>query len=243
FVEKLNDIKSQLNSEFSKKATIDFFGANLIAVANAKQIKSDILTTITLSLSALMLLLIFYYRNVFIPLIVFLPTVFGALTAVACVYFFLGTVSAISISVGAILLGVTLDYSLHILTHFKHNKNVESLYENITKPVVMSSTTTAAAFLCLLFVESDVLKDLGVFAAISVIASAFYALILIPHLYKPKGKEKAIKQHFFDKLAAVEYHKNKILVIIMAIMVVTGLLVFHKLQFNSDISELNYVSK
>lgn len=243
FAEKLNEIKTQLNSEFSGKATIDFFGANLIAVANASQIKNDILTTITLSISALMLLLIFYYRNVFIPLIVFVPTVFGALTALALVYFLLGTVSAISISVGAILLGVTLDYSLHILTHFKHNNNVKTLFENITKPVVMSSTTTAAAFLCLLFVESDVLKDLGVFAAISVIASAFYALILIPHLYSPKREEKAIKLHFFDRLAAVDFHKNKVLVIVMAIMVVAGIFVFHKLQFNSDISELNYVSE
>lgn len=243
FAEKLNQIKSQLNTTFSDKASIDFFGANLIAVANASQIKSDILTTITLSLTVLMLLLIFYYRNVFIPLIVFVPTIFGALTALACVYFFLGTVSAISISVGAILLGVTLDYSLHNLTHFKHNKNVEALYANITKPVVMSSATTAAAFLCLLFVESDVLKDLGVFAAISVLASAFFALVLIPHLYRPKKKDKTERHHFFDRLAAVEYHKNKVMVIVTAIMVVAGLFVFNKLQFNSDISALNYVSE
>ena len=242
FAEKLNDIKTQLNNEFSQKASIDFFGANLIAVANASQIKRDILTTITLSLSVLMLLLIFYYRNVFIPIIVFIPTVFGALTALACVYFLLGTVSAISISVGAILLGVTLDYSLHILTHFKHNNQVKSLFENITKPVIMSSATTSAAFLCLLFVESDVLKDLGVFAAISVMASAFYALIFIPHLYKPKGKEYSQKNHFFDKLAAVEFHKNKVLIAVMAVMVLGGLLLFNKLQFNSDISALNYVS-
>ncbi len=241
FAEKLLHLKEALNTDFKGNASIDFYGANLSAVANASQIKTDILTTITLSLSILMLILMVYYRNVFIPLIVFIPTIIGAAFSLACVYFLLGTVSAISISVGAILLGITLDYSLHILTHFKHNNDVKSLYENITKPVVMSSTTTAAAFLCLLFVESEVLKDLGIFAAISVIASALFALLLIPHLYRPSGKKEVSKNHFFDTLAAIDYHKNKVLITVSAVAVVASLFVFGKLQFNSNLSDLNYV--
>ncbi len=241
FVEKLHRLKSHLNEQYKERSSVDYFGANLIAVANASQIKSDLLTTISLSIIVLMLVLIVYYRNVFIPLIVFVPTAFGALVALACVYFFLGTVSAISISIGAILLGVTVDYSLHILTHFKHNHNVKDLYENITKPVVMSSSTTAAAFLCLLFVESDVLKDLGVFAAVSVLASAFFALLLIPHLYRPKAKSGAIKNHFFDRLAAIKYHKKRGLVIASMLVVFVSLFVFNKLEFNNNISDLNYI--
>jgi 1-acyl-sn-glycerol-3-phosphate acyltransferase len=241
FSEKLLHLKSKLNNDFKGNASIDYYGANLSAVANANQIKTDILTTITLSLSVLMLILMVYYRNVFIPVIVFIPTIIGAAFSLACVYFLLGTVSAISISVGAILLGITLDYSLHILTHFKHNNDVKTLYKNITKPVVMSSTTTAAAFLCLLFVESDVLKDLGIFAALSVITSAFFALLLIPHLYRPSGKKEVSKNHFFDRIAAIDYHKNKVLITVSVVAVVASLFVFGKLQFNSNLSDLNYV--
>lgn len=242
FVNALNEIKNHLNTDFKERVSIDFFGANFIAVANATQIKNDILTTLTLSISLLMLLLIFYYRTVFIPFIVFIPTVFGAATALAFVFLFLGKVSAISISVGAILLGVTIDYSLHILTHFKHHLDIKSLYEQITKPVIISSATTAAAFLCLLFVESDVLKDLGVFAAVSVLASAFFALIFIPHLYRPSQVIKKRKTHLFDRWAAVDFHKNKLLALITLAAVIVSLFVFGKLQFNSNISDLNFIS-
>src|SRR5690606_31471574 len=54
-----------------------YFGSPFIAVANAKQIKHDILTTVAISVSALMLLLIFYYRSLWVPVIVMIPTVFG----------------------------------------------------------------------------------------------------------------------------------------------------------------------
>ncbi|MEX0997077.1 MAG: MMPL family transporter [Flavobacteriaceae bacterium] len=243
FVHALDEIKMGLNTEFKDRVSVDYFGANFVAVANATQIKQDILTTITVSISLLMLLLIFYYRTVFIPFIVFIPTVFGAVTALAFVYFFLGKVSAISISIGAILLGVTIDYSLHILTHFKHHLDVKSLYNQITKPVIISSATTAAAFLCLLFVESDVLKDLGVFAAVSVLASAFFALVLIPHLYRPSAKIKTRKPHIFDRFASVDFHRNKVLVFLTLAVVVVSLFVFGKLQFNSNISDLNFVSE
>lgn len=241
FSEKLIRLKRSLNTDFKQKASIDFYGANLSAVANATQIKTDIITTISLSLSVLMLLLVVYYRNIFIPLIIFIPTLIGATFSLACVFFLMETVSAISISVGAILLGITLDYSLHILTHFKHNNSVKSLYENITKPVVMSSTTTAAAFLCLLFVESEVLKDLGIFAAISVLASAFFALLLIPHLYRPSQNNYNKKKNLLDKLATINYHKNKVLITISVVAVVASLFVFGKLQFNNNLSELNYI--
>ncbi len=243
FVNELNEIKKHLNADFKDRVSVDYFGANFIAVANAAQIKQDILTTIALSITLLMVVLIFYYRNIFIPFIVFVPTVFGAVTALAFVYFFLGKVSAISISIGAILLGVTIDYSLHILTHFKHHLDVKSLYEQITKPVIISSATTAAAFLCLLFVESEVLKDLGVFAAVSVLASAFFALIVIPHLYRPSAKIKTRKPHIFDRLAAVDYHRNKVLVFLTLAVVIVSIIVFGKLQFNNNISDLNFVSE
>ena len=72
------------------------------------------------------------------------------------------------------LLGITIDYSLHIMTHYKHNSDSKTLFREITKPLIMSCTTTAIAFLCLLFVKSDVLKDLGIFAGITVIVSGVF---------------------------------------------------------------------
>ena len=60
FVDELNQIKSKFNKLNRGKVTLDYFGSSFIAVANAKQIKTDILTTILVSLGTLMLILIVF---------------------------------------------------------------------------------------------------------------------------------------------------------------------------------------
>lgn len=240
FVDKLHSIKTNLNTQFKGKATIDYFGSSLIAVANAKQIKHDIITTILVSLGTLMLILILFYRKLLIPVIIFIPTVFGVAFAIACMYFIRQTISAISLSVGAVLLGVTIDYSLHILTHYKNNSDLKTLYKDITMPLIMSSTTTAVAFLCLLFVNSEALKDLGIFAAISVVVSAFFSLLIIPHLYKPKAGEEERKT-ILDKAAGFSFESNKFLIISSVIIIVVSLFTFGKVKFNNNLSDLNFV--
>jgi 1-acyl-sn-glycerol-3-phosphate acyltransferase len=240
FVDELNQIKSKFNEVNQGKVTIDYFGSSFIAVANAKQIKTDILTTILVSLGTLMLILIVFYRKLLIPVIIFIPTIFGVVTAIACLYFIRGTISAISLSVGAVLLGVTIDYSLHILTHYKNNNDLKTVYKDITMPLVMSSTTTAVAFLCLLFVNSEALKDLGIFAAISVVVSAFFSLLLIPHLYKPKSNTIP-KENVLDKLAAFSFENNKILIGITTVVIIISFFTFGKVSFNNNLSELNFI--
>ena len=240
FAEKLYRIKDRLNQEFAAKVSVDYFGSSLIAVANAKQIKADIITTILVSLGTLMLILILFYRKLFIPVIIFIPTLFGVAFAIAFLVFLKGTISAISLSVGAVLLGVTIDYSLHILTHYRHNSDVRSLYKDITMPLIMSSSTTAVAFLCLLFVNSEALKDLGIFAAISVLVSAVFSLLIIPHLYKPET-EKIQEKTFLDKAAAFSFEKNKFLIISSIVVIVISVFTFSKVTFNNNLSDLNFV--
>lgn len=241
FVAKLKSIQENLNTQFKGKTKLDYFGSALIAVANANQIKSDIQTTVFISMGALILILCVYYRKFFIPIIIFIPTIFGVLASLALLYFLKGTISAISLSIGAVLLGVTVDYSLHILTHYKHNSDIKTLYKDITMPLIMSSTTTAVAFLCLLFVKSEALQDLGIFASSSVIITSLFSLLIIPHLYTPKQGESLERKTVLDKMAGFAFERNKILVISSIVIIIVSLFTYQKVGFNNDISQLNYV--
>ncbi len=243
FAAKLKSIQDNLNQQFKTKTSISYFGSALIAVANANQIKSDIILTTSIAMFTLMLILILFYRKIFIPLIIFLPTVFGALFAVAFLYFVKETISAISLGIGSILLGITIDYSIHILTHYKHNSDVKTLYKDITMPVIMSSSTTAVAFLCLLFVKSDALNDLGIFAAVIVMASAFFSLLIVPHLYKPKENNFDHKKNVIDKLAHFSFHNNKFLIGFCVLITIICCFTYNNVGFNNDLSQLNFVPK
>lgn len=243
FVDQLNSIKEDINKQFKGKTEISYFGSPVIAVANAKQIKKDIQNTVVISMTVLLILLIYYFRNIFTPIIVFLPTVFSVLLALLILYFIKDKISAISLSVGAILIGITIDYALHILTHYKHNNNIEELYKEITQPIILSSATTAVSFLCLVFVRSEALKDLGLFAAITVILSSITALIIVPQLYKPKEKGEHPNTNFIDRIGSYPYEKNKPLIIGCSLIILACLFGFRHVGFNEDIGDLNYIPK
>src|SRR5690606_31383929 len=167
-VEHLHRLREVLQQQAEQKATISYYGTAFIAVANAKQIKTDISTTVLISMSVLMLLLILFYRKIYIPLLIFIPTVFAALFGMACLYLYKPLISAISLSVAAVLIGITIDYALHILTHYKKSGDIRALYRELTRPLLMSGATNAVVFLCLLFVHSEALVDLGIFASICI---------------------------------------------------------------------------
>ncbi|TVZ27931.1 hypothetical protein JM83_3011 [Gillisia sp. Hel_I_86] len=239
FIEKLKEIQNSLNSEYSG-VNSQFFGGVLYSVANANQIKKDIKLTLGFASGVLLLLLIFYYKRTYIPLILFIPSIIGGTTAIAVLYVFKGSISAISVGIGAILLGISLDYALHILTHYKNNNDLDHLYKDVTVPILMSSSTTAVAFLCLLFVKSEAMNDLGIFAAISVLVASLVALILIPILYKVPKEKLTVKETFIDKIAGIAYHKKLPLVIIILGLFVFSLFYFTKVQFNNDLSAINF---
>ncbi len=237
FADHLKSIQGQINGS-NAKVEISYFGAPLIAVANAKQIKQDILKTVAISVSVLMLLLIFYYRNWLVPIIVMIPSVFGGLFGLLCLYFIRSEISAISLSISAILIGITVDYALHFLTHSKSSQQMKQLFKDVSKPLLMSSSTTAVAFLCLLFVRSEALIDLGIFASIAVVSTAVFTLIILPHVYQGKPIQH---NHLIDRIATYPFEKNKVLIAFSLLLVIVSLFTYHKVTFDGDLSKLNFV--
>ncbi|MEC3906110.1 MMPL family transporter [Tamlana sp. 2201CG12-4] len=239
FVENLYQINAELNSAFSGKVSSEYFGGALIAVANAKQVKRDIGLTISIALTVLLLIFIGFYKKLTVPIILFVPTIFGGLLAITILFLLREKISAISLGIGSVLLGVTLDYSLHILTHIRSNNNVKSLYQEISKPILMSSLTTALAFLCLLFINSQALQDLGVFAAVSVIGASCFALLFIPQVYKDSSKKNK-ESTLLDKIASYSLHKNKWAIIALFVLFLGSLFTYNTVVFNNNLTQLHY---
>ncbi|WP_396635951.1 1-acyl-sn-glycerol-3-phosphate acyltransferase [Maribacter sp. R77961] len=238
----LYKLQEKLQKRFNSKVEVSFFGAALVAVANAGQIKSDIQFTVSIAMMLLVILLILFYRAIRLPLILFAPTLFGALLALVFLYLLRPHISAISLGIGAILLGVTLDYALHILTHIRSGRSVKELYEEIAPSILMSSLTTAAAFLCLLFLDSQALQDLGIFAAVSVTGASLFALVFIPVVYRPKTIQVS-KKNILDRISAVDLHKNKLAIGFLMLICITSVFTYKDVIFNQDISKLNYESE
>lgn len=239
FSDALYTVQDALNAKYGEKVTSEYFGAALSAVSNAKQIERDIKFTVGIALTLLFILLILFYHKLVLPLILFAPTLFGGLLAIAFLFLIRDEISALSLGIGAILLGITLDYGLHILTHIRNGEDLKSLFNEVAPSVLMSSLTTACAFLCLLFLDSKALQDLGIFAAISVLGASIFALLFIPQVYKGKKALTAPKT-ILDRWANFEWHKSKWAIAALAILFVISIFNYNKVVFDQDITKLNY---
>jgi len=145
---------------------------------------------------------------------------------------------------GSILLGITIDYSLHLFSHYKHTGSVKKTLSDLGLPIGMSCLTTVSAFLCLTFVELRILHDLGLFAALSMISAAIFSLVVLPHLLKPSKNQKTSSSLVESVESSGAVKKIKYRYTLLPIVIFSAICLFTagKVGFESDLSGMNYVS-
>lgn len=238
-IESLAEEFTQLHPD----AQVYYHGAPVRSFGNSRVIKRDLFMTVGISLIIILIVLCLSFRSFsFIPMNV-LPVAFGAFVALAFMYFLKGTMSLMALGIGSIILGVAISYILHILTHFKYVGDSAAVLKDESVPVCLGCLTTVGAFLGLLFTESDLLRDFGIFASVSLIASTLFGLIFLPHFLK---KDDTLKNEKVFAMVArfndMPYDKNKWLIGGVIALIVVGVAFSGKVTFDSDLKNIGYVS-
>ncbi len=242
FFKKLDKLLNDLSNGENSPIKAVYYGASAVAVGNADQIKKDITLTVTISIIIILLFVGWFFRKASIPFISFLPAAFGGIGALAFIYLLQGSMSTIALGIGSVLLGIIVDYALYFYSLYKTKGSIESVISDLTVSIIMCSLTSAIAFFSLLFVKSEVLRDLGLFAGLSILGSALFSLVILPHLVKLKKKpaEKEIA-NLVDRMASYSYESNRMLIAV--ILIITVFFFFsRKAGFETDMYSINYLS-
>ncbi len=242
-VDGLENISRSLTSG-QNLVKIETFGSVAIAVGNAKQLKKDIIVTLTIAFTLIILLLAWYFKNIRIPFLGFLPALFGGGFALAFIFIYKGSVSAIALGIGCVILGLVIDYALYVVNHFRQKQSVELFLKELSQTIVVCCLTTAGAFLCLVFLNSSVLNDLGLFAALSVTGAAFFTLVILPHFLSAKFilPAKKHKKNFVDRIAGIDLEKKWLVIIILILFGIISLFFKQGVTFESDMMSMNYMT-
>lgn len=235
-------IDNYLNEHIPSEVYVEYYGGTAVAVANANRVQKDILLTVSVALVLLLLLFVFVFRNIKVLFYLFTPVVLGVGVALSIMSVSYSSLSAISLGVGAILIGISIDFSLHYFSHVRYGHSAKEILKDISDPVIMSSLTTASAFFCLNVVNSQALNQLGLFAGLSVMASSIFVLICLPLLFgKRKAKSQPNTNGIYDKIAAVKFHENKFWLFGVLVLSVLFFFTGKSIQFDADIANLNYL--
>ena len=168
----------------SAKFSIRFCGAPVIAVTNASQIKTDSLLSVCIAVVLILLLLWFFLRSLRHILLIALTIGWGWVFAVACLSWVHQEVSVIVIGISSIIVGIAVNYPLHLIAHLDHTSDVRQALKEIVKPLVVGNITTVGAFLALVPLRAAALRDLGLFSSFLLIGTILFTLIWLPQFLK-----------------------------------------------------------
>lgn len=239
----LNELRSTTDSflKLFPALKIDYFGGAAVASGNAVQMRRDSILTLSITIVLLLALTYYYFRRKRTPIILLVPVLYGAACGLAVTYLVQGSISIIALGAGAIVMGIAIDYSIHFLSHFRNSGDMHETIKELQQPLTIGSFTTIAAFLSLRLVHLPLLRDLGLFAAVSLIGAALCTLIFLPHF--PLGRTSPIaRKTIFDRIAGFEPARSKIL--LWSIILLTPVLAYFSrdIRFDDDLMHLNYLS-
>ena len=221
---------------------IEYFGGPSVSVYNAKQIKADSILTMIIALSIIIVFISLAFKQKrTIPLIL-TPVLFGGLFSLCMIYLIKGSISSIAVGAGSVVLGIALSYSIHMIVHQKHVSSVQQLIREITYPLTVGSFTTIGAFLGLLFTTSDLLRDFGLFASMTLIGTTLFCLIFLPHfLSGAADQKKGFLFSFIEKFNAYRFDKNKWLIGGIIILFVVCAFTSQWVSFDTNMMRLNFM--
>lgn len=209
---------------------------------NSRTVKNDLAVTLSVSLVVVALIIMVSYRRWdTIPLLI-LPVAFGLLVGMAMMYLVKGSLSVMSLGMGGVVLGVAMSYVVHLLTHAKFVDSVEQLLREQVKPISMGCVTTIFTLLGLLFVKTDLLRDFGLFATFSILATVVFTLLLLPPMVTVGG---SYDRRVFGFLALLcdwpDRHRRPLLVACWVVIGCSAVAWLMKgVPFDADIHHLNY---
>lgn len=164
------------------EASLLITGAPAIAVASRETIRSEAQLASIAATLAVALILLIAYRSLRLWLLSALPLAGGVLVALVSTSLLFGAIHGITIAFGVTLLGVAIDYPVHLFSHLRRGEPPQHSLSRIWPTLRLGVASTLIGFAALLFTRFEGLMQLGIFAISGLLAAALITRFILPGL-------------------------------------------------------------
>ena len=156
-------------------------GAHRSSVDNAEVLRTDMHLTVATSVLGVLFVFIVAFRAVTPIAVTLLSVVFGFALALGSQGWVHGELSAITAGFAAVLLGIAVDYGIHLVTIYggldgDRETRARSALRLFVKPGAAAMVTTIAAMMMLRFSEFDGLHQLSEMAVVGMVGAFLFAI-------------------------------------------------------------------
>ena len=245
-LERLNGVLDSL-----KQANVGLVyaksGAMFHSYESSNKAKSEIAWISGVSISLILLLLLFVYRSP-LPIVATVSTIaLSAFTALSFTWFVFENIHVFTFVFGTTVIGVSIDYAVHFFTSLKSGvRNVRSV---IFKGLLLGFLTTELSYMALTFTEFPLLRQMAVFSMVGLLSS-FLSITLLFHAVFDKRnlhEKKAIAtnlpmsipERFLKLYSALPPKGVRLVLIVFALALIPG---FGMLHVHTDLESLYSMS-
>ncbi len=218
----------------------------LLGPADMKKMVPIVLLVITL-------VLFFMLRSIKSTILTMMVVFFSVLWAFGLMAAVNIPIYAVSTMIPVMLIAIGVADGIHLYSHLqlflrKHpdaskREAIIDMLQNMWRPIVMTSITTAVGFISLLTSQVYPIKYFGIFTAFGVLAAMLFSLTLIPagimvfglpKVRKTKIKQTNDKPEFAYKFASWIVKRKSISLITTAVIIVLSITGMQKIWINSS---------
>ncbi|MDT8426839.1 MAG: MMPL family transporter [Methyloprofundus sp.] len=226
--------------ELSQQAyRLDMTGIPLFAVATQSMMETDIKWVSIISTLALTLLFLFIFRSFRVMFWVFslLMTVMAVAVIVTNLVF--GSVHGMTIAIGSTLIGVCIDYPIHVLVHAQGSELAQRLtvIKKIFPSLLMGAVTTLIGYVALGLSGYPGFQQVAVYTGTGIIVSLVLTRYLFPKLMTSAAKTVAPFRFIAFWPAFCQRHRWRLMSVVL-VWSVAGIVQLDRLQWLQDLQQL-----
>ncbi|MFP4131330.1 MAG: MMPL family transporter [Thiohalospira sp.] len=162
-----------------EEVEVQLFGPGVLALETADRIRAETTAFSILASLGVALVLLAAYRTAWPLLIAVVPVATALVVGSSAVALLFGGIHGITLAFGITLVGVTLDYPLHLFSHLK-GREVVPVVRRLWPTLRLSALSTAIGYGLLATTDLTGLAQLGVFTFTGVLAAAATTRWLLP---------------------------------------------------------------
>ncbi|MFY0542169.1 MMPL family transporter [Nannocystis pusilla] len=175
---------AEVDAQSGGRLVLEQSGVARFALAAETSMREDIGRISTVSLVGIVALFLLMFRSPRLVLLSLAPLVAGVAAALAACLALFGAVHGLTLAFGATLIGVCIDYSVHLFNHHMLDPRggPRQSARQIWPGLLLGALTTVAGFAGLAWTSFPGLREVALFASIGVLVAALATRYWLPDL-------------------------------------------------------------
>lgn len=257
-VDKLTKFVNELEETLVNKG-LDY-GVDVVltgpqVLSRDEMVQTEKDTKLTTTLSMILVLFLFYraFKYLRYSLLSVVPLTLGIIISLALTNIFFGKLNMMTAMMGAILIGLGIDYAIHIITiyfeyrdmDYTQEDSIMMVFKKGMKGIVSGSLTTSVGFLLFGVSSFPGFSEFGIVLGSGILVVLLLSMFFLPSLLMVFGRKKRRKKgnngiglKHFDMLENIVINRKK-----TTLVIVTGLILFlgynaRYIEFDKDMMNI-----